>query len=632
MKNNRGNNSWPLVSIVIINARGTSLLERCLKTVTKTKYPKFEIIVVDCLSNGIEKWIGENHPGVKVLHFDQDIGPSASHNVSLQLAKGVYLAFLDNDALVDPDWLSELVKVLESDPSIGVVQSKILNYNDRPHSIDSAGDFIDYYGNGYRLGLGEKDRGQYDRKRSIFSARGAAMAVRRRVFEEVFMFDEDFFVYLDDTDFGWRVRLRGYETVLVPRSIVYHASGSTIRKRATFVTFHNSKNKIAMLIKNYNTCNLVRYILPCLMVTMGLSFLWLFKGENNVAISYVKAAVWNLLHLKKTWRKRLRIQSYLRKKSDSDVKSLMLRTNISTLSRLLFYGLQYDYEAAIKYASKQLAYGKKGIEYRSSHARIRHHYDKLYTEGYAENLKEYNLTRLHVFSKVMRESPQIVSKKLVLDFGCGTGLYIPLLLSTGATIMGIDISRKAIKMAHERFRRTSTFFLVADGSNLPFRESCFDVLFVSEVLEHVINPFKVVAETSRVLREEGEILGSVLGANRLSIDWIITYILGGPRYSRCGLPNFWPDYLGNIHLHHFPSQILKRVFSEAGIRIYKILYYDHFFHHINLFLRHVLHMKCESLQNIEIADFKLFRFFPNTGGQFFFGKKLNSLGNKHFSD
>lgn len=363
MKNNSGNNSWPLVSIVIINARGTSLLDLCLKTVTKTKYPKFEIIVIDCLSSNVEKWTRENYPGVKVLHFDQDIGSSASHNVSLRLAKGSYLAFLDNDVLVDPYWLTELIKVLESDLSIGVVQSKILNYNDRPHSIDSAGDFIDYYGNGYRLGLGEQDKGQFDRKRSIFSARGAAMAVRRKVFEEVFMFDEDFFVYLDDADFGWRVRLRGYDIVLVPRSVVYHAAGSTIRKRATFVTFHNSKNKIAMLIKNYNMCNLARYIIPCIIVTMGLSFLWLFKGEKNMAISYVKATVWNLLHLKKTWRKRLRIQCHLRKKSDSTIKSLMLRTSISTLIRLFLYGLRYDYETAIKYASKQLAYGKKDIEY-----------------------------------------------------------------------------------------------------------------------------------------------------------------------------------------------------------------------------------------------------------------------------
>jgi len=139
----------PLVSIIIVNFNDKRHLYRCLSSILKSEYPSFEIIVVDNGSTDgsvelVKKLFG-NNPRIKLIQNERNLGPAAGRNIGAEVAKGRYLAFLDNDTEVNPKWLKEAVKVMESDLTIGAAQCKLLLMGHR-NRFDYAGDYLSPYG------------------------------------------------------------------------------------------------------------------------------------------------------------------------------------------------------------------------------------------------------------------------------------------------------------------------------------------------------------------------------------------------------------------------------------------------------------------------------------------------------
>lgn len=333
--------SWPKVSIVIINAKGVQHLDKCLKSVLKTEYADYEVIVVDCLTYGIEKWINMNYPQVKVFHFDIDVGPSAEHNVGVKHANPIskYVAFLDNDTEVDPRWLYESIKIMESDLTIGATQCKLLSMYNR-NVIDDAGSLVDYLGYSYPRGRGDIDAGQHDLVDEIFYACGAASIYRRHTINEVSvngrLFDPSYFIFSDDIDVGWHIRLGGYRVVYVPTSRVFHRSeGTTTRSGGKFssdVVFHVTKNKISMMIKNYNFKNMLRYLTLQLSLILARSVVTLRWRIDHSMFTF-RAVIWILKNLRAIWKDRLVIQNHIRKTSDFHIMKYLEKLDILRLYR-----------------------------------------------------------------------------------------------------------------------------------------------------------------------------------------------------------------------------------------------------------------------------------------------------------
>lgn len=298
--------SHPKVSVVVINVRGTEKLEKCLESLIKTDYPEPEILVVDCQTPQIEKWIASRFKNVKVIHFTRDIGPSASHNVGVKEAnpKSKYIAFLDNDTIVEPTFLRQLTKVLEDDEKIGVAQAKILKINEEDR-LDHTGLAIDTFGTwSTTFGMKEKD---FNRVFEIFAASSAACVTRRKVFNEVEGFDEDFFIYDDDTDFCWRTRLLGYRVVFVPSARVRHC-GEIRKGLHPKRLYHSAKNRICTMLKNYELKNLwqrasMYYVL---LVLCAYVFGLLLKPKHAYAL--LRGLAYPILNLQTVWDKRLKVQ------------------------------------------------------------------------------------------------------------------------------------------------------------------------------------------------------------------------------------------------------------------------------------------------------------------------------------
>lgn len=248
----------PLVSIIVLNYNGSHDTNKCLQSIALTTYLNYEVILIDNGSSDNSDLV--KRTSVKNLHYyklNKNLGFTGGNNFGLKKCRGKYVAFLNNDAVVDKRWLAYLVKAAESDSSIAVLQPKILKMDERNRFdyAGAAGGFIDKYGYPFTRGrifeTEEIDQGQYDNQRPIFWASGAAMMVRKSVINKVGgLFDESFFNYMEEIDFCWRVWRRGFQVVSCPRSMVYHKGAATASKNLFLKRYWEHRNNLMLLAKN----------------------------------------------------------------------------------------------------------------------------------------------------------------------------------------------------------------------------------------------------------------------------------------------------------------------------------------------------------------------------------------------
>lgn len=220
-----------MVSVIILNYNGQKHLKTCLTSLANLNWPqdKLETIVVDNASaDDSVAWLTQHHPEVKVLENSANVGFAAGINRGVTLASGTHLAFLNPDMRVDENWLMTLWQTMTSEPSIACAGSVVLNWT---------GDKIDYAGRPQdALNLfpdSPKDSDtilQSVADIPLLFASGGAMLISREAFVEVGGFDEDYFLYHEDVDLGWRLWIHGYRVLRATRSLVYHKGGASSKQ------------------------------------------------------------------------------------------------------------------------------------------------------------------------------------------------------------------------------------------------------------------------------------------------------------------------------------------------------------------------------------------------------------------
>ena len=233
----------PLVSVIIVNYNGKRHLEKCLESLMNVDYEKCEVILVDNNStdNSVE-FVKNVYPSVIIIKLDNNYGFAEPNNIGAKNAKGELLLFLNNDTVVNPNFIREMVKVLNQDSEIAICQSLLLKPNGE---VESSGDFIDILGRAYM------SKEKETKVKEILSARGASMMVRKKMFWELGGFDKNFFASFEDIDLSWRAWIWGYKIVLVPNSIVYHTGGQTIQLLTPEIKFHGVKNNLVLCLANF---------------------------------------------------------------------------------------------------------------------------------------------------------------------------------------------------------------------------------------------------------------------------------------------------------------------------------------------------------------------------------------------
>lgn len=305
-----------LVSIVIVNYNGRKYVEHCVHSVFKSTYPYLEVIVADNGSTDdsvlcLKRQFG-NDERFKVIEIGENKGPASARNRAVEIAAGKYIAFLDNDTEPEPTWLEPLVETMENDPTIAACQCKLLLMRERD-KIDYAGDYLSNLGFFIqRVPGGEIDTGQADSRDEILSAKSAAMAIKADVFREIGGFDGDYFIYVEETDLGWKVWLRGYRIIFVPESKVYHEFGTSQvilgEKQNYLAKFHGTKNYITTLLKNLGFKNSVKIVPIHITLWIGMAGWLLLKRQFSDSKNIVSAVFWVLFNIHTILEKRKVIQ------------------------------------------------------------------------------------------------------------------------------------------------------------------------------------------------------------------------------------------------------------------------------------------------------------------------------------
>lgn len=315
-----------LVSVIIVNHNGIDFVGDCLRSVLESKDVELEVIFVDNGStDGSLEFVRENFYDrrLKVIANGKSLGPARGRNIGAKEAIGECLVFLDNDTQVNPDAIGELIKPLEVDRTIGAAQAKLLRLaSDRMY--DCAGDYLGPLGFLIERSKGAKDIGQFDYQADILSAKSAASVIRRDLFNKLQGFDEDYYMYLEETDLSFRVWLSGLRVVFAPCAVVYHAFETPKKKAKKYyskyiVRYCGSRNYISTLIKNLQFGSLLK-ILPlhiCSWIT--IAFLFLFKGSIADFYYIMKGISWNIFNIGLLIDKRNKINNQIRRVSDRDI-------------------------------------------------------------------------------------------------------------------------------------------------------------------------------------------------------------------------------------------------------------------------------------------------------------------------
>lgn len=253
--------SEKLISIVIPNWNGKHFLAGCLDSIRKQTHKSIETIIVDNGSqDGSVDFLKANYPEVKLITFQVNTGFSPAVNAGIRGATGHYIALLNNDTIIEPLWVEELVKGLDEHPEVGSVGCKMLAYDDQT-ILDGVGDGYRRGGLPGRIGHKEKDTGRFDQQRYILGACGGAAMYRRELFDDIGLFDDDYFAYLEDVDLGLRAQSAGYKCLYIPTAVVYHLGcGTTGSGYSPMVVKLSSQNNLNTIVKNIPMPLLLKFL------------------------------------------------------------------------------------------------------------------------------------------------------------------------------------------------------------------------------------------------------------------------------------------------------------------------------------------------------------------------------------
>lgn len=226
--------SNPKVSVIILNWNGIEDTMECIESLKRITYPNFELIVVDNASSGNDvEVLKESYKDyVHVIANDRNYGFSEGNNIGMRHAlnnRNDYVLLLNNDTVVDPEFLTELVRVAQQDNEVGLAAGKVYYYAS-PNKLQTVGGQINWWLGRLTNYGDQEDMGQFDQiaKRDFVYA--TAVLIKRKVMERISLLDASLFFGIEEYDYCTRAVQAGFKVVYVPYSKVWHKAGASRKK------------------------------------------------------------------------------------------------------------------------------------------------------------------------------------------------------------------------------------------------------------------------------------------------------------------------------------------------------------------------------------------------------------------
>ena len=322
----------PRVAVNLLLFHPGIYLEPCLKSILAQSYRNFELLIIDNNSQDetvdkVKELMEKNGTEIKwrLIENSENLGYAKGHNLGIRESGGDLIVLVNQDVILNENFLEQVVKPFDNQ-KIGAVQEKLLRLridNEKligTETIDTTGLVILKNRRIIARGQGQKDEGQFNKSEEVFGTDGALPVYRRAALEEIKIqigqkdeyFDEDFFMYKEDVDLAWRLRLYGWQTIYEPKSLAWHARTAGDSARTSYIgiikerlkinqfgKYHAFKNQRLMQIKNEQFSLLMRHALWFIPKEIG-AWLYVLAFEH-----YTWRSIRELFRLMpRAWRKR----------------------------------------------------------------------------------------------------------------------------------------------------------------------------------------------------------------------------------------------------------------------------------------------------------------------------------------
>ncbi len=256
----------PSVSVTIVTFNSDRYIVRCLESVLRQTRQPLEIIVVDnCSTDQTRNLLVRYADRAKVYFEDANTGFCKGQNKAIGISHGDWVLTLNPDAVLEPDFIDQLLVAAEQDPAVGTVCGKLISLRKDPDApevvfLDSTGIYFTPEMRHFDRGWHEPDDGRYSRVEYVFGASAAAAMYSRKMIDDISypegFFDPDFFSYREDADVAWRAQLLGWRCLYTPLALGHHVRGVILGPRRNvpaILNMHSVKNRFLMRVKNLTT-------------------------------------------------------------------------------------------------------------------------------------------------------------------------------------------------------------------------------------------------------------------------------------------------------------------------------------------------------------------------------------------
>jgi GT2 family glycosyltransferase len=281
----------PTVSLIILNWNGEKFLTRCLEAVSAQTFLDYEVLVVDNGSTDASmEYFEERWKHFKALRLDENMGFARGNNNGAQHASGRWLAFLNNDAFPEPEWLANLVNAADKHGRYSFVSSLMIEA-DNPNLIQDSGDIYHISGLAWPRDNNHSLKQALLESCEVFSASAAAALYEREAFLEAGGFSEHFSSHFEDVDLGFRLRLRGYRCLFAPDAVVHHLGSASYGRESDRTVYQVQRNLVWCYFVNMPGWLFWKYLPAHFLANLLMLVYYTLRGQGKVALKAKRDAV-----------------------------------------------------------------------------------------------------------------------------------------------------------------------------------------------------------------------------------------------------------------------------------------------------------------------------------------------------
>lgn len=297
----------PFISIIVVNYNSGDMLSKALSALAEQTYSNFEVIVIDNHSMDNSWQVAEKTSfPCRLVHLDKNIGFAAANNLAVaDYIQSNWIFFLNPDAYPEPECLEVITRNINQIPNIDCFACTLIDAN-KPSHLDGLGDTYHISGLHWRTGHGAPCDITPVHPIEVFSACAAAAIYRTETYRQLGGFDETYFAYSEDVDLGFRLRLSGGKSLLLPNAKVHHVGSAITGRSSDFSVYHGHRNLTWTFIKNVPD-PLILVLLPVHLVM--IIYMGCFFAASGRLKLYMRAKIDAFKHIRSLLAQRKRIQN-----------------------------------------------------------------------------------------------------------------------------------------------------------------------------------------------------------------------------------------------------------------------------------------------------------------------------------